>query len=95
MSEFEWLCKATVFSLGNCKHYKRPVEIVAREQRDGSVKWSVKMHEWCLGKDGEWHIERIPSSRTDEFLGNCRFETKEIAYLHWITTVTKEMPLYV
>ena len=29
----------------------------------------------CIGKDGEWHYEPLPSSRTPEFIALTRFST--------------------
>ena len=94
IKDSQWIEWATTFSLGECRIYGRPVEITRRLQLDDSVKWIVKMHEWCLGTDGEFHYEPLPSSRTDEFIALTRFDSKEEAYEAWVNLVKKEKPLY-
>jgi hypothetical protein len=44
-------------------------------QRDGSVLWVVRANGRCLNKSGEWEWEPMPSSRDDEFLARCRFDS--------------------
>jgi len=48
-------------------------------QRDGSIKWAVRRLGDCLDKDGYWRYEPQPSSRDDEFLAQCRFDSPEEA----------------
>lgn len=48
-------------------------------QMDGSVKWAVRDAGWCLGKGLEWEYEPMPSSRDDDFLARCRFDTLDEA----------------
>lgn len=43
----------------------------------GKGQWAVKDGPWCLGADGEWEYEAIPSSRTDEWLATHRFPEQE------------------
>ena len=81
---FDWSIAADRFIIGKSTAYLtntggREIVIEAREQIDGSIKWAVKMELWVLGKDNQYHYEPMPSSRTDEFLKNTRFDTKELA----------------
>ena len=94
MNQKEWLERASTFNLGECIIYNRPIEIQAREQRDYSIKWVLKMHEWVLGKDGDFHREPMPSSRTDEFIENTRFNSPDECHSFWVASVTEEKPLY-
>jgi hypothetical protein len=77
MLQNEWLERATIFDLGTCIFYNRPIKIEARDQPDFIRLWVLKMHEWVLGKDGKFHYEPLPSSRTDEFIKNTRFESPD------------------
>lgn len=36
--------------------------------------WAVIHHRTCLGTDGKWDYESIPSERTDEWLATHRFD---------------------
>ena len=94
MNQKEWLERATEFSLGECIFYNRPVKIVARDQINGDRKWVLKMHEWVLGKDGNFHWEPMPSSRTDDFIENTRFDTPDECHSFWVKNVNAEKPLY-
>lgn len=94
MNQKEWLERATKYELGKCIFYNRPIVIEAREQIDGSRKWVLKMHEWVLGKDAEFHYEPIPSSRTDEFIENTRFNSPDECHSFWVKNVNSEKPLY-
>ncbi len=82
---FDWELSADRFLIGNSQVYimngviGRQIYIESRAQMEGPVKWAVKMDQWVLGKDGEYHYEMQPSSRTDSFLENTRYETKEEA----------------
>ena len=95
MSNNEWLERATIFELGNCIFHNRPVKIEARDQMDDSRLWVVKMHEWVLGKDAEWYREPLPSSRTDEFIKNTRFNSPNEAHDFWVSNVNEAKKLYV
>lgn len=44
----------------------------------GRGLWAVIRLGYCLGADGEWSYESIPSERTDEWLAGHRFD-KETA----------------
>ena len=52
-------------------------------QRNGAVKWVVRNSVGCLNRDGEFEYEPMPSSRDDDFLARCRFDTPEEAYQVW------------
>lgn len=86
--------EAVKYELGDCPHHKRPVTIEARDQIDGRRLWVVKMHEWVLGKDSTFHYEPRPSSRTDEFIQNTRFDSHQEAYQFWKTNITSKQDLY-
>jgi hypothetical protein len=84
MNQTEWLEKATKFDLGVCIIYNKPIVIEARDQIDGSRKWVLKMHELVFGKDGKFHYELSPSSRTDKFIEKTRFDSVNECYSFWI-----------
>ncbi|MET9222376.1 hypothetical protein ABZX65_26930 [Streptomyces sp. NPDC003300] len=50
-----------------------PVFVVAVEAR-GRGRWAVIRHRKCLGANGEWSYESIPSEREDEWLDAHRFD---------------------
>ena len=83
----EWIKKAIVFDFGECPIHKRPIKIEERKQLDNSRKWVLKMHEWVLGKDGEFYYEPLPSNRSDEFIEGTRFDSPKECYLFWIGNV--------
>jgi hypothetical protein len=56
------------------------VYVRKQPQRDGTIKWAVEQIGMCLAKDGEWEHQPLPSSRDDEFLNRCRFDTLEQAF---------------
>ena len=56
-----------------------PMFIDECHQLDGKMLYAVRHRSYVLSKDGRWFIEPRPSSRTDEFLALCRFETFEEA----------------
>lgn len=41
----------------------------------GHGKWAVRSGGQCFNKQGEWEYEPLPSSRDDEFLERCRFNS--------------------
>lgn len=52
------------------------IRIDACLQPDGSTRWAIRSGgRDILGQDGEWTFEPNPSSRTDEFYQNYRFDT--------------------
>lgn len=40
----------------------------------GSGLWAIVRLGYCLGADGEWSYESIPSEREDEWLASHRFD---------------------
>lgn len=54
-------------------------DIIRTEQRTGPAKWKVFNGGYCLTKVGEWEWEPMPSSRTDEFIERCRFNSAKEA----------------
>jgi hypothetical protein len=52
------------------------------DRRDGfnGTKWAVLDRGLVLNKSGQWEYEPIPSSRDDNFLARCRFDTFGEAY---------------
>jgi hypothetical protein len=52
-----------------------PIRIETTTQMDGSTKYAVRHIGSCLTTEGEWEYEPIPSSRDDEFLRRCRFDS--------------------
>lgn len=51
----------------------RPFETLAVEDR-GNGQWAVTRPRRCLGVDGEWDWEPIPSEREDDWLAAHRFD---------------------
>lgn len=43
----------------------------------GRGRWAVRHHGQCLGRDGSWSYESIPSERRDEWLVEHRFPLEE------------------
>lgn len=83
-NSFNWETAAMKFAVGNSTIYLtniggRRIYIEDREQIDKSLLWIVFMDGFVLGKDNKYHYEPIPSSRTDKFISNTRFNTKEDA----------------
>jgi len=94
-TKIEWLEKATVFDLGICSIYNRPIRIEARDQINGERLWVFKMNEWVLGKDKHFHYEPIPSSRTDKFILLTRFHSVNACYEFWKKNIIKKESLYI
>lgn len=59
------------------------VKIERCVQSDGSHKWAVRRGGSCLSHEGHYEWEPLPSSRDDEFLARCRFDSAESAYSAW------------
>lgn len=79
-----WEFLSVIFFIGKSLVYQtniggREIHIEQRMQVDGNEKWAVKMENWVLGKDNKYHYEPLPSSRTDDFINNTRFDSKEQA----------------
>lgn len=82
-----WLKCADRFRMGKSNIYhlnggatSREIVIETRQQMDDSYKWVVRMDSWVLGKDDKYYYEPFPSSRTDKFIENTRFDSKEDAF---------------
>lgn len=76
MTPEEWLSKATCFEID----WARNTLIEGRRQNNDIVLWVINENRMLLGKDGEWHYEPLPSSRTDEFKELTRFASPDEAY---------------
>lgn len=50
-----------------------PFYAIAVEAR-GNGRWAVVRHKRCLGPDGAWSWESIPSEREDDWLATHRFD---------------------
>jgi hypothetical protein len=68
------------------------IHIERAKQIEGPAKWAVRRHGDCLNKQGEWEYEPMPSSRDDEFLARCRFDSPAEA-LAVICKATPDSPL--
>lgn len=51
------------------------VRIKETLNRDGQSKWKIVSMGDNLNRQGNWEHEPLPSSRDDEFIARCRFET--------------------
>ena len=80
---FDWMVACNRFLIGNSAVYLlnnfvgRSIFIESRGQLDGTIKYVVFMQGWVLGKDGVYHYETNPSSRSDKFIKTTIFDTKE------------------
>ena len=63
-------------------------------QADGKDKWAIRQGGMCLSVDGDWEYEPMPSSRDDEFLQRCRFETPFHALSAWEKKKTNRFKHY-
>ena len=52
-----------------------PIEINRTRQMDGSIKYAGRQSGACLSKSGVWQYEPMPSSRSEEFLKEFRFDS--------------------
>jgi hypothetical protein len=98
MTKEEWFEKATEFDMGICPIQKRPLFISSRKQAIGEFKWVVQLERsmcWVLGKDCEFHYEPLPSSRTDQFLKNTRFDSPDEALEFYQKNIKEEKPLHI
>lgn len=70
--------------------YSNGVALQPVYQPDGDVLWAIRKPNQspgqCLNKKGEWEIEPMPSSRTNDFYRRCRFGSIEDAMRVWETT---------
>lgn len=47
----------------------------------GGDRWAVTRYSQCLGRDGAWSYESIPSERRDDWLAGHRFSLDEALIL--------------
>lgn len=59
--------------------FASPVRIQRARQMEGPDKWKVERDGSVLNKSGDWEYEPLPSSRSDEFLARCRYDTAQEA----------------
>jgi hypothetical protein len=64
--------------VGNSRHLNA-ITIQRVGQMAGPDKWAVRSNGDCLNTSGEWEWEPMPSSRDDEFLARCRFNSPQEA----------------
>lgn len=80
----DWDAMATSFDLGG------GYTIESRGQRDGSRKWVLMRWSFVYSKsERDFEYEPLPSSRTDEFMEDTRFDTKMEAWVAF-TNIDKE-----
>lgn len=58
---------------------RRSIVLKRQPQRSGPDKWAINDGGSCLSREGEWEWEPLPSSRDDDFISRCRFDTPEEA----------------
>lgn len=59
-----------------------------RVSHRGDERWAVTHHGYCLGTDGEWAWESLPSHRGDEWQASHRFDLENALRL-----ATEQAPL--
>jgi len=104
-NEFDWNICAVRYCIGNSQvHFinnkiGRKIFIQQNEQVDNNILWSVCMDGFVLGKDGTYHYEPTPSSRTGTYLKNTRFDTKDKALEELVKyeckNKNKDIPLFI
>lgn len=67
------------------------IRIEQAEQMVGPALWAVRRGGNCFGYDG-WEWEPMPSSRDDEFIRRCRYESAEKAIDAAITRTQEQTP---
>lgn len=55
------------------------ITLKRQPQRSGPDKWAINRGSSCLSKEGYWEYEPLPSSRDDDFLSRCRFDSPQEA----------------
>lgn len=66
-------CRVCAYDAGD------DVRIELVEQRDGAIKWAVRLHGSVLNCSLEWEYEPTNSSRDDAFYARARYATPEDA----------------
>jgi hypothetical protein len=74
----------------SCSIPEAGFDIIRTEQRTGPAKWKVLNGGYCLTKTGDWEWEPLPSSRTDEFIERCRFNSAQEAIDAALNAARKE-----
>lgn len=84
--KIDFLSMATAFFIGLCPLHKERVYLEAREQMNGSTLWVLKMGSYVMRKSQEiyWILEPNPSSRSEAFIKNTRFNSYQEAYAFWL-----------
>jgi hypothetical protein len=66
------------FPYWQTQHEYRYFELVQRKQMSGETLWALKDGGHCYNKrTRRWEYEPLPSSRSDEFLNDCRMTLDE------------------
>lgn len=75
----------TDMPLAMVSHYALPdgAAIERRVQRNGSVRWAVRLQGMCLNAESEWEVEPMPSACGEDFLARTRFASPQAAYAAW------------
>ena len=60
------------------------VRLERRPQINGPDLWAIVDHAACLVRDGDWVIEPMPSSRSEDYLESTRFASVEEALEFWV-----------
>jgi hypothetical protein len=56
---------------------------LCRVAQHGPDRWAVRYGSECLGTNGKFAYEPMPSSRTDKWFAKYRFDTAEDALAAW------------
>ncbi len=81
MGDLNWEDNAVRYRLSGYLGVSYDVFIEQRAQLDKSIKWVVLLAgSTCLTKKAECLYEPMPSSRTEDFISQTRFDTKEEAF---------------
>lgn len=57
------------------------ITLQRQPQRQGADKWAIyEGKSYALSREGYWEYEPMPSSRDDDYLARCRFDTPQEAY---------------
>ncbi len=60
---FDFLNRAIAFDMGN------RVQIASR----GDDRWAICQDSFCWNRQAEWEFERMPSSRSEDFIERTRY----------------------
>ena len=59
------------------------VQLIRCRNRNQPDTWKIGYLHECLNHDLRWEYESMPSSRTEEYLKRCRWDSAEEAYEAW------------